>query len=64
MMSASQFSQLGVGRWTLDVGRFFLPLIQCVPTLAPSNVEPMLAETEALIRIFSASIRTAEKNKG
>jgi hypothetical protein len=62
-MSASQFFELGVERWTLDVERFFLPLIQGASTLAPSNVEPMRAETEALIRIFSASIRTAETNK-
>jgi hypothetical protein len=62
-MSASQFFQLGVGSWTLGVERFFLLFIQGLPKLAPSNVVPMRAETDALIRIFSASIRTAETNK-
>ena len=41
----------------------WLRLIHRVPSFsAPSKVEPLLAETEALIRIFAASIRTAEKN--
>lgn len=42
----------------------WLRLIHRVPLLAPSKIDPLLQETEALIKIFSASIRTAEKNKG
>jgi four helix bundle protein len=42
----------------------WLRLIHRVPMLAPSKVEPLLAETKALMKIFSASVRTAEKNKG
>jgi four helix bundle protein len=41
----------------------WLRLIHRVPMLAPSKVEPLLAETKALMKIFSASVRTAEKNK-
>jgi four helix bundle protein len=37
-------------------------LVQKVPLVQPpSKVDPVLAETEELIRIFFASIRTAEK---
>jgi four helix bundle protein len=42
----------------------WLRLIHRVPLLAPSKIDPLLGETEALIKIFSASIRTAERNKG
>jgi len=42
----------------------WLRLIHSVPLLPPSKIDPLLGETEALIKIFSASIRTAEKNKG
>jgi hypothetical protein len=31
--------------------------------LPPAKVEPLLAETKALAKIFSASIRTAEKKR-
>ena len=41
----------------------WLRLIHRVPLVAPAKVEPLLSETEALIKIFSASIRTAEKNR-
>ena len=44
--------------------RRWLRLVHRVPLLAPSKIDPLLRETEALIKIFSASIRTAEKNKG
>lgn len=40
----------------------WLRLIHRVPLIAAPKVEPLLAETEALIRIFRASIRTAERN--
>ena len=43
-------------RWFLLIGR--IPLIK--PAAA---VEPLLAETEQLIRIFVASIRTADRNR-
>jgi hypothetical protein len=33
-----------------------------VPLLPAAKVEALLAETEALIKIFRASIRTAQKN--
>jgi four helix bundle protein len=42
----------------------WLRLVHRVPLVAPAKVEPLLRETEELIKIFSASIRTAEKNKG
>ena len=38
-------------------------LIHRVPLLAAAKVERLRKETEALIKIFSASIRTAEKNR-
>ena len=43
------------GRW--------LRLVHRVPLLPPAKVEPLLGETEELIKIFSASIRTAERIK-
>ena len=40
-----------------------LRLIKNVPLVEPaSDVDPLLSETEELIRIFAASIRTAKKN--
>jgi four helix bundle protein len=41
----------------------WLRLVHRVPMLAPAKVEPLLAETKALVKIFSASIRTAEKKR-
>jgi four helix bundle protein len=42
----------------------WLRLIKRVPLIKPaSQVDPVLSETEELIRIFVASIRTAEKRK-
>jgi four helix bundle protein len=41
----------------------WLRLIHRVPLLTPAKVEPLLRETEELIKILSASIKTAEKNK-
>ena len=41
----------------------WLRLIHKVPLLAPAKVQPLLAETDALIRIFVASLRTAAKNR-
>ena len=48
----------------LKESRRWLRLVQRVPLLKPeSQVDPLLNETEELIRIFSASIRTAQKRK-
>ena len=44
--------------------RRWLRLVQRVPLLARVQMEPLLGETEELIKIFSASIRTADKKKG
>ncbi|MEY2520247.1 MAG: hypothetical protein QOF24_2006 [Verrucomicrobiota bacterium] len=43
--------------------RRWLRLVHRVPLLAPSKIDPLITETEALIKIFAASIRTAERNK-
>jgi four helix bundle protein len=42
----------------------WLRLIQRVPLLKPAPVQPLVDETEELIRIFHASIRTAGRPKG
>jgi four helix bundle protein len=48
----------------LKESRRWLRLIVRVPLLKPeSQVDPLLNETEEHIRIFSASIRTAQKRK-
>jgi four helix bundle protein len=38
-------------------------LIHRVPLLAPAKIDPLLMETDALIRIFVSSVRTAEKSR-
>jgi four helix bundle protein len=48
----------------LRESRRWLRLIQRVPLLKPALVEPLLQETEELIRIFHTSIRTANKRAG
>ena len=55
--------KLGICLKEIRETRRWLRLIHRVPLLPPAKVEPLLAETEALIKIFSASIRTAEKNR-
>ena len=56
--------KLSIGLKELKESRRWLRLIERVPLLKPeSQVKPGLAETEELIRIFSASIRTAQKRK-
>jgi four helix bundle protein len=47
----------------IDEAWRWLRLIHRVPMLPPGKVEPLLTETNALIKIFAASIRTAEKNQ-
>ena len=39
----------------------WLRLIQRVPLLPPKSIDPLIKETDELIRIFVASIRTAQK---
>jgi four helix bundle protein len=56
--------KLGICLKEIREARRWLRLAHRVPLLAPSKIDPLLAETEALIKIFAASIRTAEKNKG
>ncbi len=55
--------KLGICLKEIREARRWLRLIHRVPLVAPVKVEPLVAETEALIKIFSASIRTAEKNR-
>jgi four helix bundle protein len=48
----------------LREARRWLPLVERVPLVAnPGLLEGLLAEAEALVRIFAASIRTAEANR-
>ena len=42
----------------------WLRLVARIPALPAHAVDPLLAETVELIRIFAASIRTAEKRSG
>ena len=56
--------KLGICLKEIREARRWLRLVHRVPLLPPSKIDPLLGETEALIKIFSASIRTAEKNKG
>jgi four helix bundle protein len=56
--------KLGICVKEIREARRWLRLVHRVPLLAPPKIDPLLGETEALIKIFSASIRTAEKNKG
>ncbi len=55
--------KLGICLKEIREARRWLRLIHRVPLLPPTKVEPLLTETEALIKIFSASVRTAEKNR-
>ena len=45
----------------LRESRRWLRLIQRVPLLKPAPVQPLVDETEELVRIFSASLRTAQQ---
>jgi len=47
----------------LRESRRWLRLIQRVPLLKPAQVQPLADETEELIRIFAASLRTAASRK-
>jgi four helix bundle protein len=56
--------KLGVCLKEIREARRWLRLVHRVPLLSPSKVTPLIAETESLIKIFAASVRTAQKNKG
>jgi four helix bundle protein len=45
----------------LRESRRWLRLIQQVPLLKPAQVQPLADETEELVRIFAASLRTAQQ---
>ena len=45
----------------LRESRRWLRLIQRVPLLKPVQVQPLADETEELVRIFAASLRTAQQ---
>ena len=55
--------KLGICLKEIREARRWLRLVHRVPLLTPAKVDPLIAETEALIKIFAASIRTAERNK-
>jgi four helix bundle protein len=55
--------QLGICLKEIREARRWLRLVHRVPLLPPAKIDPLIAETDALIKIFAASIRTAEKNK-
>ena len=55
--------KLGICLKEIREAQRWLRLIFEVPLVAPAKIQPLLAETDALIRIFVASLRTAEKNR-
>ena len=55
--------KLGICLKEIREARRWLRLVHRVPLLTPSKVEPLICETEVLAKIFSASIRTTEKNR-
>jgi four helix bundle protein len=55
--------KLGICLKEIREARRWLRLVHRVPLLPPAKIDPLIAETDALIKIFAASIRTAEKSK-
>ncbi len=55
--------KLGLCLKEIREARRWLRLVHRVPLLPPVKVAPLVAETEALIKIFAASIRTTKRNK-
>ncbi len=53
--------KLGVCLKKIREAQRWLRLIHRVPLISAPKIEPLLAETEALIKIFRASVRTARK---
>jgi len=55
--------KLGICLKEIREAQRWLRLIHRVPLVAPPKIEPLLAETDALIRIFVSSVRTAQSNR-
>jgi four helix bundle protein len=55
--------KLGICLKEIREAQRWLRLIDKVPLVAPPKISPLLTETDALIRIFVASLRTSEKNR-
>jgi four helix bundle protein len=55
--------KLGLCLKEIDEAWRWLRLIRSVPLLSPAKIDPLLSETEELIKIFAASIRTAQRTK-
>src|SRR4051812_38678578 len=55
--------KLGLCLKEIRESRRWLRLVHRVPLLPPSKIGPLIDETEALIKIFAASIRTAKRGK-
>jgi four helix bundle protein len=56
--------KLGLCLKEIREARRWLRLVHRVPLLTPAKVDPLIVETESLIKIFAASVRTAKQNKG
>jgi four helix bundle protein len=55
--------KLGLCLKEIREARRWLRLVHNVPLLPPTKIDPLIDETEALIRIFATSIRTAKRGK-
>ena len=55
--------KLGLCLKEIREARRWLRLVHRVPLVPPRKIDPLIAETEALIKICAASIRTAKRNK-
>jgi four helix bundle protein len=55
--------KLGLCLKEIREARRWLRLVHRVPLVPPRKIDPLIVETEALIKIFAASIRTAKRNK-
>jgi four helix bundle protein len=55
--------KLGLCLKEIREARRWLRLVHRVPLVPPRKIDPLIAETESLIKIFAASIRTAKQNK-
>ncbi len=55
--------KLGLCLKEIREARRWLRLVHRVPLVPPRKIDPLITETEALIKIFAASIRTAKRNK-
>ena len=55
--------KLGLCLKEIREARRWLRLVHRVPLVPPRKIDPLITETEALIKIFAASVRTAKRNK-